>query len=716
MSSPAHRIKSAELLIPGTAPEHMSVSTLLLSLPHGDGGIFGVFSVTSRNAEDRERFLHILKSHLEVMRSDIVTDDLNVPRRFEAMLVQLNADLARFSENHRVPLKNINVLLGVMTNTQVFFSGIGTHHALFLHQTAERRYVVYELDAQLANQESSWEKPLVTVLDGELHPGDVFYIATRIPPHALNLGDLQDILVTLPPKGALERIQQFVPVTHHFGGVCFHVNDDVPVGPPKKANPMASLSSFEETQSRTADLLGDQTPNVSQKLANGLSAAKKALVAYSDSAVWRAVKRGARGLITLLERALRRTEAHADSSSRRSLGSYGRFNGIATKLTTLRHAGITAARGASRTTKIVGIGAAIVVVIFIMSISMGRAQQRAATANAAYEAQITKIEEKRTAAEAAIIYGNTQDAQMLLADAQALIATLSRYTSAQETKAEDLSRATSELLGKTRGLETVTPTTIAELPDQFAFPLVGLMSAETAMYGVSADAAPWRVNEVSKALERVNIGTSPAQNVTRVTDEGIDILVVDMDQRLWRSTTGTPSVTSLTSGTNGMASVEDLVSYNNNAYALSASSGQIVKMRPQGLGFEAGTPWISEKTSDLSQARALAIDGDVWVLMNTDVVVFASGKEKPWNHAAIDPVLVKPLDIWTDVDSLYLYILDGADGRVIVMEKESGSIVAQYVSNISSGVVGFAIRESENRIILATPTTVYSYTASHLLK
>ncbi len=715
MSSPTHRIKSAELLVPGTAPEHMSVNTVLYALPNGDGGIFGVFSVTSRSTEDRDRLLHILKSHLEEMRSDIVADDLNVPRRFEAMLVRLNADLSRFSEHRRIPLKHINVVLGVMTNTQVFFSGIGTHHALFLHQTAERRYVVYELDAQLANQESTWEKLLVTVLDGELHPGDVFYVATRIPQHALNLGDLQDILVTLPPNGALERIQQFVPITHHFGGVCFHVNDDVPVGPPKKANPMASLSSFEETQSRTADLLGDQAPDVSQNIIHVLNSAKKALAAYSESALWRGIKRGTRGLLTLLERFLYRATTNRERGPRRSLGSHGRLNGITTTLTTLRHAGITAAKGASRTTKIVGGIAGVVVILLVMSIGTGKAQQRAATAQAAYEAQLTKIEEKRTAAEAAIIYGNTQDAQTLLGDAQALIATLPRETNAQETAADDLSRSVNELLGKTRGLETVTPTTIAELPEQFAFPLVGLISADTAIYGVSADAASWRVNEISATLERAELGTSPAQNITSVTDEGTDILSVDMDQRLWRTTTGTPSITSLTSGTDNMASVEDLVSYNSNVYALSADSSQIVKMRPQGLGFEAGTPWISEKTSDLSQAKALTIDGDVWILTNTDVVVFASGKERPWNHAAIDPALVKPIDLWTSVDSTYLYILDGADGRVIVMDKTSGGIVAQYLSNIPS-VVGFTVRESENRIILTTPTTVYSYTASHLLK
>ncbi len=715
MSSPIHRIKSAELLVPGTAPEHMSVSTTLLPLPHGDGGIFGVFSVTSRDTEARERFLHILKSHLEEMRSDIASNDVNVPRRFEAMLVRLNADLARCAETCRLPLKHLNVVLGVMTNTQVFFSGIGTHHALFLHQTAERRYVVYELDAQLANQDSTWEKPLVTVLDGELHPGDVFYIATRIPPHALNLGDLQDILVTLPPNGALERIQQFVPLTHHFGGVCFHVNDDIPLGPPKKANPMASLSSLEETQSRTADLLGDQSPDITQKLSGLLRTTKKTLSVYSNSALWRGVKRAARGILTLTERALANATTKNDTGSRRLHGSYGKFSGITTRLSTLRHAGITAAKGASRSTKIVGGGAILVVMIFAISISMSKAQQRTAAATVAYESLVTKIEEKRTAAEAAIIYGNTQDAQILLADAQALAATLPKDTNAQETKAEDLTRSLQELLGKTRGLETVTPTVIAELPEQFAFPLIGLASTGTAIYGVSADAAPWRVNEVSKALERGDIGTSPAQNVLHLADEGTDILVVDMDKRLWRTTTGTSSVSALTSGTDGMASVEDLVTYNTNVYVLAAASEQIVKMRPQGIGFEAGTPWISGKTTDLSQARALAIDGNIWVLTNTDVVVFASGKETPWDHAAIDPVLVKPLDIWTNVDSPYIYILDGADGRVIVMQKENGSMIAQYISNIS-GVVGFTVRESENRILLATPTTVYSYTASHLLE
>lgn len=715
MNTQIFRLKSAELLVPGSSPEHMGIKTILLSLPKGNGSIFGLIDVISRQEEERERLLHIISSHLEAMKSDIASEEINVPRRFESMLVTLNADLARFAASNHIPLKNVNIIVGVITNTQVFFSGTGTNHALFLHRTAERRYVIYELDLQLASQENTWEKPLVTVLDGELHAGDVFYIATRIPPHALNLGDLQDILVTLPPNGALERIQQFVPVTTAFGSVCFHINDDMPIGPPKKGNPIASLSNLEETKTRTADLLGDQTPDIAQKIVTVMNSAKKMLMSYSENALWRGTKRILREVINIIESLLRNKGGDEPTQTRRPRNPSSGFAGLSTKIVALRHAGITAAQGASRTTKIIGVIAAIICIIVIVSIGTNRAQQRDATANAAYESLITKIEEKRTTAEASIIYGNTQDAQTLLTDAKTLIATLPKETNAQKIKAEDLLRAVDELFGKTRGLETVTPAIIATLPAEFAFPLVGITSAENAVYGIAADAAPWRVNEINKVLERVDIGTSPAQNITIVTNEGANVLSVDMDKRLWRTTTSVPSVTSLTSGMDSMSSIEDFASYNDNIYALSSSSGQIIKMRPQGLGFEAGTPWISAKTSDLSKTYALTIDGNVWILTNDDVIKFASGKEAPWDHATIDPALEKPIDIWTNVDSKYLYILDGKDGRVVVMDKEGGGIVAQYIANIS-GVVGFAVRESENRILLSTATTIYSYTASHLLK
>ncbi|MEK9155337.1 MAG: hypothetical protein AAB839_01690, partial [Patescibacteria group bacterium] len=392
MAPTAYRIKSAELLVPGTNPEHSSIRTVLLPLQGGQGHVFGLAELNYRDSDVRDRLLHIIASHLEVLRSDMENDGGNIPRRFEAMLVTVNADLARLASGHAIPIKKMNVLVGVMTNSQVFFSGLGGNHALFLHRTAERRYVVYELDAQLVADDLSWEKPLVTVLDGELHAGDVFYIATRLPPHALTLGDLQDILVTLPPSGALERIAQFVPPATRFGGLCFHVNEDEVAGPPKKANPMVSLSTFEETKSRTADLLGEQSPDVPQKIANLAASMKKQLTTYSESGLWRTIKRLGRAILTLTEKLVAKIPKRANTASAnrgRTGAARGRLDGVAGRLGALRHAGITAVNGASRTTKVVGVTVAIVALIAIISIANRQAGQRTAEANAAYQSLVT---------------------------------------------------------------------------------------------------------------------------------------------------------------------------------------------------------------------------------------------------------------------------------------------------------------------------------------
>lgn len=715
MPTPFYRVKSAELLVSGTNPEHLSMQTILLPLTQGQGYIFGFIDVTHRDQETRERLIHSVASHLEVFRSDIDKDGGNIPRRFEAMLVTINADLSRVAKIKNILLKKTNILIGVATNTQVFLSGIGQNHAVFLHRTAERRYIVYELDAQLQSEENTWEKPLVTVLDGELHPGDVFYIASRIPPHALSLGDLQDILITLPPGGALERIQQFVPPTAHYGGICFHVTEDEPAGQPKKANPMTSLSQLEETKSRTADLLGEQTPDMQKKALLVLEETKKILATYSNNPFIRGVKRMTRGAAEYVTKKIAQKQQEQKTQGPRRSGTHHHSRGIGGTLSTLRHAGVTAVVDASRTTKTIGVIIAVVIIVAAIGIANRRASQKTAETEQVYQSALTKIEEKRTAAEAALIYGNTQNAQTLITDASNILATLPRTTTAEKTKASELKTALQIILEKTRGIESVTPVKIAELPAQFAFPLVDIVSSGSAIYGITSDNAPYRVNEVSKTLERVDVGQSPAQTITVTTNDGDTLLGVDMDKRLWRTTIVTPTVTATTSGTDAMKSVDDICSYNSNLYALSAATGQIVKMRPEGLGFEAGTPWILAKTSDLSQARALTIDGSAWVLTPTNIVVFKSGRETPWTHAAIDPSLTKPSDIWTSVDSKYLYILDSNDGKVVVMNKDNGGIVVQYSPNLTN-VTGFVVRESENRILLTTATTVYSYTATHLLK
>ncbi len=631
------------------------------------------------------------------------------PRRFEAMLVRVNADLARLGGESRMPLKKLKSVIGAMTDSQVFLSGIGNAHTLFLHRTAERRYVIYELDQQFADADISWEKPFVTVLDGELNPGDVLYIGTRIPPQALALTDLQDILITLPPEGALDRAQQFVPANCRYGAIAFHVIEEPRSGPPKKANPLVSLASFEETKHRTADLLGEQMPDPFGNMTSFAQALRKRLSAP-----------GSRGAVTLGKRALALAIATAVALLRLvrrgaqfawGKMSPGNLRYLPSDLFARGHVALRRAAALSRTTKIAVAIVGVLVITLAGTLYESKASKLAAEIEAAYQTTIDKIEEKRTAAEASIIYHNTKDAQTAIGDALALIAALPRDTGERSARAAELEAALGALLAKTRGIEIVVADTVATTD----VTMTAFLAVGNDIFALDGNVTPYRLNELNATVERVDVGTSPLSGLVAASAEGDNILAVDVTKRLGRVSLSSRTASPLTSGVAGLASVEDIVVYNDNLYALAAASQQIVKMRPQGLGYEAGTTWITARDSDLGRARAMTIDGSVYVLVGSRIVKFESGRERPWEHAPIDPGLEQPSDMWTSIDSAYLYILDSA-GRVVVLEKTTGNLVVQYVSSQFANAVGFVVRESDNRLLVATPSTVYAFTVTHLLE
>lgn len=701
-------IKCADLTVDGVRPENTSVRTVLLELPQGKGYIFGLIECQHREADFRERMLHVVASNLEGFKADLASDG-NVPRRFESMLVRLNADLARLGAETRMPLKKFKCVIGAMTDSQVFISGLGNAHVLFLHRSAERRYVIYELDQQFQGLEIAWEKPFVTVLDGELNPGDVLYIATRIPPHALSLTDLQDILVTLPPAGALERAQQFVPANCLYGALCFHVVEEQRGGPPKKANPIVSLANFEETKHRTADLLGEQVPDPVGGIRSFVQNMRKRLNAPGSRGpgviAKRALQLAITSAVTLIGFLAKGTRLIWNKLAK------GKLRYLPGEVFGKVMAGVRQAATVSRTTKVAAGIVVILVLALVGTLYESKSSKLAAEVEAAYQTTVDKIDEKRVAAEASIIYHNTKDAQTAINDALALVASLPRDTGEHTTRAQELETALTTLLAKTRGIETVTPDTVATTTST----LSGFLAAGDAIYAIDGNFIPYRLNELSKSIEQVDVGIGTLSGLVTATGEGADILAVDYTKRLGRVSPANRTVSPLTSGVAGLASVEDIVTYNDNLYVLAADSQQVVKMRPQGLGYEAGTTWITARDSDLANASAIAVDGSLYMLVGSRVIRFESGRERTWDHAPIDPSLEQPKDLWTSVDSRYLYILDSV-GRIIVLEKETGNLIVQYTSDTFANAVGFVVREAENRILIATSTNIQSFTATHLLE
>jgi hypothetical protein len=699
MAEYQHSVKSGELLVLPQRPQ-MGAKTMLHALPGGKGSIFGVMVVDSRDEESRERILHITASHLEHLSLDVASE-LNAARRFEQMLGALNTDL--LAAAHEMNLKMIQVqgVVGMHSRDQLFFSGVGNINALFLHKTADKRYSVYELHAQFAEGRTPDDpRYFHTILDGETHGGDVFYVATPVSAHALRSDELHDILVTLPPASALQRIRQFVPPGDVYAAVSFSFTEQEKLsGPPKKANPIGSLAALQSSKDRTANVLGESNTELSSLVKNVTQSVRQSLSAPGTRGAVALLKRGLALILTLVQKVF---TAIAGVVSNIFLANTKGRKG--TPVITPARAGI-----------LFGILMVIVLGSSLFYLSKGSAER--ARAEAAFAQTAKSVDDRILAAQASLIYRNTEEARKSLTDAQSILETLPKNTADQKKKVADLSDKLRAVEDKIRGVIAVSPQTLATMaPGTDGNGITSITETGGSLYAITSNLDLYRLDGLKSAWTKEEVTKGILESVRSMTPEGGNALVLDLNKQLGRADMTAHTINPLQSGTNAMLSVEDIVTYGSNLYALSAGSGQIVKMRPIGTAYEAGTPWIISKDSDLSSARALTIDGDVYVLLKHDVVKFHAGKEVAWPHASFDPALESPADLWTDVASKYLYVLDPGTGRVIVLDKATGNLEAQYINDGFKNAVGFTVEESANRVIVVTGDKALGFTADHLVK
>lgn len=719
---PQH-IKVADLTVTGSRPDALTLRSIIHDIPGKNGHVFALCELPHRDEQAREHLVHLIASHLEHLKHEL-SGEGNVVRRFEGMLARLNDDLVRVAQEYGVTLKKMKAVVGVVTDEQVFVTGRGDFHVLFLHRTAERRYVVYELDEQFAVTETETDpKPFLTVLDGELHAGDVLYVASRLRTTTISFGELQDILITLPPQSALQRVRQFVPVENRYGGICFHVSEEERLGPPKKMNPTNSVLQLNETTERTADILGEQGSELGEGFRSLLEKARDRLGAPGTSGAAAIVRRGLQVALALSIKGLTFLKVVFAKLfvvlrnvlvSRRKAGDRGADvgGGVISEpnsLVTRVEQGWQRLQRLNKKQKLlVGIVAALVLAL-ILSIIFMSGNRKNAQAEEAFQTVVERIDDKRLSAEAALIYNNTADARVLLNEATALLATLPADS---DNHRNDITRLQNELnavLVKARGMTAVTPTTVATV---LQGPVVTSAKSSSGLYVIGGNGHVERLRD-DNTFEDIGVTTSGVSTLRASTAADGDVLLLDDTLNLARFSPTAKTITAVASGVSGLASANALTYYNSTAYILASASEQIVKMRPQGDGFEAGTPWITARTTSLTSARAVAIDGDIYVLTATDIVKFRSGREETWAHDAFDPVLNNPVALGTDTTSSFLYILDAGDGRVIVVNKETGKVIRQYTSEMLVGALNLHVDEGKKVIMVVTANALLQFSYDH---
>lgn len=633
---------------PGIPNAHLGTS--LLPLERTGGFVFGVLSAYGDQAEAdvlEQTVFHHLGRLAETMEEGV-----NVTHRFEQLLQAINESLARACQEDllSLPITEASGIIGIASDTEVIVSGFGQLAAQFLHKTDKERFEQYDLarSMRLEDEVPTWQKPFLTVLNGDLHPGDVFYLGTRINRHDLTQVALNEVLTTLPPSSAVNKIRQHLPLQATFVAVILKAErvEDPNLLPESVEQ---SLAHLDVTKERTQRYLGEQSPEVGSWLTKvWLVFFPKRGAAMREKMLRRCLRLFGRLLLTalvvsvaigrdLLHGGLRGVAftARHPKEALMAIRQLGRRTDH-----TIRH-GIVEFNRLPKASKRILLLALVILCVFILSLIFINRQQVHEAERRIYTDSVEQVEHKLEATEASLIYGDEQQARAFLNEASELIQSLDRSDTERVAEAEKLTQKVQEMQDSLRHLTIVQPTVVQKKADEvFGEPIT---------------------------IESLGL-----------TRDGVDVAVY-----------------------NGKAYV--LSPKLNQIFKHNRLGGE---------GFDGGAAWVLSSNTNIGDANSITIDGFVWVLKADGTIVkYLSGREEPFTAATVDPPLLSATEIWTDEASKLLYILDPNQKRLVVFNKENGALVVQYSSPVFEFLRRVKVDEANKTIDVEAGTTVYEFTS-----
>lgn len=721
---------------PASPDEHVRGVCLLLPVQDRGGFVF-LLGFAKKENSDSELLMQTLMDQTRRL-AESFGKEANPQHRFEQFLGALNETLASHVREGRwhVPIDQLHAAVGIVSANEMYLSGTGELTALFLHRKPSQRYQVFNLFRGLQTEQAlpTWEKPFAVVLDGDLHPGDVFCLCDKDLQGAIASDELNQILSSLPPRGAVEKIRQYF--SHKDGLLLTVVKVDEPlqgrqVMQDASATPTSqvSVNALNDTQRATDRLLEDQRPNLASMVKRliSLAAAKadqrsqllrnlsadggaKHLARKAGRLLWRVLLLMTHLTRKHLARAWRLAKNREDRTrvKKRLQIKQRHMQGAAQSF-------LHRVRAVPRSTRYLVGGILLAVVILGLGISAISKSQARSVQETAYQEQVLAIEDLLEQGAGAIIYKDENRARGLYLNAGTLLEALPIDTPERVTSAQKLTANLQAALNDIRHLVTIpNPPLLADLETLTDGVFGnGLMKAPDGLFAAGSDGRLYRFVQSEKRFE---VAASPSGDLfspVAASQEDGRLYLLDAD--------GVVHGISLEDGTISPIPLRDdrwvdLQAYANRLYLLRpGADGQIDRFERTGASFANPSEWITSRTLSLEQAVALTIDGSVYILMRDGSIGrFDNGSEEGWGVGAVDPSITGATKIWTDAQSAFLYVMEPSTQRLMVFDKASGAFVLQYRSEAFQGLTDFIVDEAGYTIYLMAGSKLYSIAPSHL--
>ena len=371
---------------------------------------------------------------------------------------------------------------------------------------------------------------------------------------------------------------------------------------------------------------------------------------------------------------------------------------------------------------LLGIVAVLVLAVVASTLAFAGGQSNRVGSKKATTA-LAEAQQKRDAAQAALIYEDTAKARELLAEAYAAAesATHNKRTQTEATALlVDLQKQLDDVSNVKRFTDVQPVADFGILQPQLATSNgaeAQIKLGNLAVVGGNVYTADPDNNKIYKY--KANSGEVAIVNSLVSTDKKFKLGAAVSETDLMFYTTP-PQVYTLNLDSNSLTvkaldagnwnNAEAIIPYTDRLYFLDAANNQIWKYKTVPEGYSQIAPFFENNVGiDIKGAVSFGIDGNVFVLISGGAIKkFSGGGEAPFQLGALPsvyPILGTITDLYTSADT-YLYLLDTANHRVVVYDNE-GAYIAQYFYDNIDNPTDLVVDQANGFIYLAAGTKVY---------
>ncbi|MFH0818625.1 MAG: hypothetical protein V1898_01390 [Patescibacteria group bacterium] len=360
--------------------------------------------------------------------------------------------------------------------------------------------------------------------------------------------------------------------------------------------------------------------------------------------------------------------------------------------------------------------ALFIIIIFIFSqsiINQGK-KQETRQEQQQYTETINTIGNKLGEADSKIIMNDFTGARNLATEVKSLMDSIPKDSDTWTANGAEQEQKLQAILDKVNFIVRLdAPTTAADFSsisadlniDKFSLISNSFFAFSSANNGVYR----YDGNEQTASITLNSTGSNKITAISK--DSAATILTVDSEQKFYQYNPVLEKLSDVNIDfANQDVNIKDFKLFGTRLYCLDTKNKQIFKNQKDGDNYATGEAWLKNTDVDLSSGLSLAIDGAVYVLQNTGEVVrlYSGNVDSEWKLDSLEPALSGATKIFTDDNTSNLYILDPAQKRVVVFNK-NGKLVEQYISNEWSNLKDFYINESDGKAYVLSGAKVYSF-------